>query len=150
MRMGKLDVFYNMMMLFMEHAMKRAVNMKLILYIFDQLSGLKINFHKSELFYLGKAKDMEQQYMKIMGCKSGVLPMRYPVHYRILRNTEWNHVESWFISKLGSWPSNLLSYGDRLVLINYVLTSMPIFMLLFLEIPKGARKRLNLFRSNFF
>ena len=44
----------------------------------------------------------------------------------------------------------LLSYGDRLSLINSVLTSLPMFMLSFLEIPKGVRKRLDMFRSRFF
>jgi hypothetical protein len=48
--------------LFMEHDLQKAVNMKLILCIFEQLSGLKINFHKSEIFCFGKAKDMEVQY----------------------------------------------------------------------------------------
>jgi hypothetical protein len=43
--------------LFMEHNLEKAVNMKLILCIFEQLSGLKINFHKSEIFYFGKAED---------------------------------------------------------------------------------------------
>jgi hypothetical protein len=42
-----------------------------------------------------------------------------------------------------------LSY-DHLVPINYVLSSLPMFMLSFLEIPKGVRKRLDLFRSRFF
>jgi hypothetical protein len=48
--------------LFIEHDLQKAVNMKLILCIFEQLSGLKINFHKSEFFCFGKAKDMEHQY----------------------------------------------------------------------------------------
>jgi hypothetical protein len=30
--------------------LERAKNMKLVLWAFEQLSGLKINFHKSELF----------------------------------------------------------------------------------------------------
>src|SRR3954470_18767274 len=52
--------------------------------------------------------------------------------------------------KLGCWQGKLLSYGDRLVLINSVLTSLPMFMLSFMEIPKGVRKRLDFFRSRFF
>ena len=36
--------------LFMEHDLDKAANLKLILSTFEQLSGLKINFHKSELF----------------------------------------------------------------------------------------------------
>lgn len=46
--------------------------------------------------------------------------------------------------------SGVLSYGDRLILINSVLTSLPMFMLSFLEIPIGVRKRLDFFRSRFF
>jgi hypothetical protein len=51
---------------------------------------------------------------------------------------------------LGSWIQNLLSYGDRLILINSVLTRLPMFMLYFLEIRVGVRKRLDFFRSQFF
>src|SRR4051812_24943604 len=36
-----------------------------------------------------------------------------------------------------------------LVLINSVLTSMPMFLLYFFEVPKGVRKRLDFFRSRF-
>jgi hypothetical protein len=81
------------------------------------------------------------------------LPFRYlgvPIHYRKLRNAEWNTVESRFVAKLGCWQGKLLSYGDRLVLINSVLTSLSMFMLSFLEIPVGVRKRLDFFRSGFF
>jgi hypothetical protein len=124
----------------MEHNLEKAVNMKLLLCIFDQLSGLKINFHKSEFFCFGKAKDKEQQYKQILECESGSLPVRYlgiPIHHRKLCNAEWNPVEGRFASKLGSRQSNLLSYWDRLVLITSVLTSLLMFMLSFLEIPVG-------------
>jgi hypothetical protein len=59
-------------------------------------------------------------------------------------------VEDRFEKKLGSRIGKLLSYGDRLILINFVLTSLPMFMLSFLEIPKGVRKTLDYFRSCFF
>jgi hypothetical protein len=73
--------------LFMEHDLAKVVNMKLILAIFEQLSGLKINFHKSELYYFGKAKDVENDYRTIFGCEIGTLPFIYlgiPIHYRKL------------------------------------------------------------------
>jgi hypothetical protein len=40
----------------MEHDLQKVVNMKLILCLFEQLSGLKINFHKSEIYCFGKAR----------------------------------------------------------------------------------------------
>ena len=45
--------------IFMEHNFEEAKNMKLLLTMFEQLSGLKINFHKSELFCFGEAKGVQ-------------------------------------------------------------------------------------------
>jgi hypothetical protein len=127
--------------------------MKLIMCIFEQLSGLKINFNKSEVFCFGNAKTAEEDYTNLFGCEAGSLPFKYlgiPIHFRKLKNGEWKAIEDRFEKKLASWLGKLLSYGDRLVLINSVLTSLPMFMLSFFEIPKGVRKRLDYFRSRFF
>jgi hypothetical protein len=54
--------------LFMENNMEQEKNMKLLLCAFEKLSGLKINFYKSELFCYGQAKEIEEQYMELFGC----------------------------------------------------------------------------------
>jgi hypothetical protein len=132
----------------MDHDLDKALNMKLILCIFEQLSRLKINFHKSEVFCFGKAKEVEDEYITLFGCPAGSFPFRYlgiPIDFRKLKNGEWKLVEDRFERKLASWLGKLLSYGDRLVLINSVLTSLPMFMLSFFEIPKGVLKRIDFF-----
>ena len=43
-----------------------------------------------------------------------------------------------------------LSTGGRLTLINSVLSSLPMYMMSFFEIPKGVRKKRDYFRSRFF
>ena len=43
--------------LFVKHNLEKARNLKLILSAFKQLSGPKINFLKSELFYFGETQD---------------------------------------------------------------------------------------------
>jgi hypothetical protein len=48
--------------LFMDHNFEQAKNMKLLLSAFEQLSGFKINFHKTEIFCFGEAKEHESQY----------------------------------------------------------------------------------------
>jgi hypothetical protein len=63
--------------IFMEHDLHKALNMKLILCIFEELSRLKINFHKSEVFCFGKAKDVENDYISLFGCEPGLFPFRY-------------------------------------------------------------------------
>jgi hypothetical protein len=46
----------------MEHGLHKSLNMELILSIFEQLCGLKITFHKSEVFCMDQAKEIVDQY----------------------------------------------------------------------------------------
>ncbi|WVZ85042.1 hypothetical protein U9M48_032004 [Paspalum notatum var. saurae] len=82
--------------LFMEHNLEQAKNMKIILRAFEKLSGLKINFHKGELFCYGEAKDFVEHYSQIFGCGVGNLPFRYlgiPMNHKRLSNKDWEQVE---------------------------------------------------------
>jgi hypothetical protein len=51
--------------LFMDHDLDKARNLKLILSAFEHFSGIKNNFHKRELFCFGKAQDEVNQYAKL-------------------------------------------------------------------------------------
>jgi uncharacterized membrane protein YebE (DUF533 family) len=56
--------------IFMEHNLEKALNMKLILCIFEELSGLKINFHKSEIFFVsGRQKKLRMIIKFFLGAK---------------------------------------------------------------------------------
>jgi hypothetical protein len=48
------------------HDFEKVVDMKLILCIFEQLSGLKINFHNSEIFVLEKLKSVRRTTKKYL------------------------------------------------------------------------------------
>ena len=139
--------------IFMEHDLAKARNMKLVLCLFGHLSGLKINFHKSELFYFGRTKDEQEAYKQLFGCELGSLPftsLGIPIHHRKLSNKEWKCIENRFGKKLNYWKGKLMSYGGRLILINSALTSMPMILLSFFEVPIGVWKRLDFYRSRFF
>jgi hypothetical protein len=43
---------------------------------FEKLFGLEINFHKSELFCFGLAREQGQEFVELFGCKEGNLPFR--------------------------------------------------------------------------
>jgi hypothetical protein len=80
----------------MEYDLEKAQNLKLILVAFEQLSGLKINFHKSELFCFGEAHNSVADYAELFGCGQGQFPIRYLgmlIHYRQLTLAEWKLVE---------------------------------------------------------
>ncbi|WVZ92700.1 hypothetical protein U9M48_038746 [Paspalum notatum var. saurae] len=111
--------------LFLDHDLDQAKNMKLVLCLFEQLSGLKINFYKSEIFCFGEAKEWESQYSNLFGCKKAI------------NNKDWKTIEERIERKLSNWKGKMLSFGERLVLLNSVLSSLPMFMLSFFEIPRG-------------
>jgi hypothetical protein len=104
--------------LFMDHNIEEETNLKLLLCAFEQLLRLKINFHKSELFCYGEAKEMEKQYTELFGCGLGQYPFRYlgiPMHHKRINNANWKIIEDKFEKRLSSWKGKLLSYGGRLV-----------------------------------
>jgi hypothetical protein len=71
--------------IFMDNDLEKAKNLKLLLSAFNQLSGLKINFHKSEIFLFGDAKNSEVVYSQLPGCQIGAYPFKYlgiPIHFR--------------------------------------------------------------------
>jgi hypothetical protein len=72
------------------------------------------------------------------------------MHHRQLLNSEWRKVEEQFQQKLSCWKAKYLSYGGRLVLLNSILSSLPMFMMSFFEIPKGVFENLDHFTSRFF
>jgi hypothetical protein len=63
------------------------------------------------------------------------------MHYRKLSNKDWK-IEERIEKKLSSWKGKYLSVGGRLVLINSVLSSLPMFMLSFFEVLKGVLEKL--------
>lgn len=88
--------------------------MKLLLSAFEQISGLKINFHKSKIFCFGGAKEYRIQYIVLFSCNPGTFPMRYlgiPIHYRKLTNADWSKVEERFEKRLSSWKGKNLLIG---------------------------------------
>jgi len=130
--------------IFIDHDIEQAKNLKLLLCVFEQLSGLKINFHKSELFCFGDVRDHEYQYSQLFGCNIGSYPFRYlgiPMHFRKLSNKDWKTVEDRIEKRLSGWKGKFLSVRGRLVQINYVLSSLPMFMLSFFEVPNRSPQK---------
>ena len=90
----------------MDHDIEKATNIKIILCAFEQLSGLKINFHKSEFFFvLDKLRRWNTITRNSLVVNLGYILFRYlgiPMHFRKLRNADWRIVEEKFEKKLSS------------------------------------------------
>ena len=72
------------------------------------------------------------------------------MRHRKLMNKDRKHVEERFQKRLSRWRSKMLSVEGMLVLIKSVLSSPPMFMISFFEIPREILKKLDYFRLRFF
>jgi hypothetical protein len=82
--------------MFMKHDIEKARTLKLIITASEQLSGLKISFHKSEFFCFGEAQDDANLYDKLISCVIGQFSISYLgilIHFWWLTIVECKHVE---------------------------------------------------------
>ena len=66
---------------------KSFINLKILLYCFEWLSGLKINYHKSEVLLFGYSQYDKERKANMLNCKLGGLPVKYlgiPVSNKVL------------------------------------------------------------------
>lgn len=67
------------------------------------------------------------------------------MHHRQLLNVDRRKIEDHVEKKLSCWKAKHLSYGGRLVLLNSMLSILPMFMMSFFELPKGVLKKLDFY-----
>jgi hypothetical protein len=114
----------------LENNVVKARNVKLLLYIYEQISRLKINFEKSEVLLIGGDNNLAVEYAEIFNCQIGMLPLRYmgvPIYARRLRVVDWAKLEEKSAKKLDIWQGGSLSIGGRVILINASLTNSSIY-----------------------
>jgi hypothetical protein len=58
----------------LENDVEKARNVNLLLYIYEQMSGLKINFEKSEVLLIGGDNNLALEYPDIFNCQIGMPP----------------------------------------------------------------------------
>jgi hypothetical protein len=78
--------------LFVDDNLESAKTLKWILSYFELMSGMRINYHKSELVAINPS-DMEavREFADIFGCPVGDFPIKYlgiPLHYQKLRRED--------------------------------------------------------------
>ncbi|KAH1242369.1 putative ribonuclease H protein [Glycine max] len=108
--------------------------MKSILRIFELVSGLKINYAKSQFGCLGKSLDWCREAANYLNCGQLEFPFSYlgiPVGSTSKSWEVWQPLISKFESKVAKWKQRCLSMGGRIFL-----TALPIYLLSFFKIPK--------------
>jgi len=123
--------------------------LRAILVMFENLSGLKVNYHKSMLVGINIVDSWLQEAASILSCKIGNIPFMYlglPIGGDARRLSFWDPVLDRLKSRLSEWKSRNLSYGGLLILLKSVMSSLPIYTLSFFQ----SSSRYNLFHRIYF
>ena len=118
---------------------------------FEAISGLKINLDRSEIFPVGRVDNVEELAFE-SGCKVGALPSYYlGLPLRAAHNSvaSWDRVEERFWKRLVMWKRQFISKGGRITLIRGTLSTIPIYYIFMLRMPRVVRLRLEKIQRDF-
>nr|GEU34439.1 reverse transcriptase domain, reverse transcriptase zinc-binding domain protein [Tanacetum cinerariifolium] len=124
-----------------------------ILDCFYQVSGLKINYHKSKLFGVGVPFEEVTLMASITGCNALVSPFNYlglPIDCNMALVKSWDPIYDKFSKRLSKWKASLISIGGRATLITSVLGAIGTYFFSLFPMPLLVNKKLESLRSKFF
>lgn len=139
--------------LFMEDDESSLANVKFILYCFEWMTGLRINYHKSDVYTFGLSESEQQRVANTLKCKVGEFPMIYlgiPVSDRHLGINCMREVPNKLRRRLQLWKSRNLTSGGRLILSNSSLSSLPIYTMGMYNLQEGIHQEMDSIRGSFF
>jgi hypothetical protein len=130
-------------------------NLKFLLMCFGDMSGLKINYHKSGVIVLGQPEEEQSRISNLLNFKHGAFPFMYSylslhIMDRKLILEQWLFLVRKLAGKIEPWLSKLLTFGGRLILSNACLDNLPIIAMGLFLLQDGIHARLYTFCSKFY
>jgi len=114
--------------------------LRAVLALFAEMSGLKVNFHKSLLVGINIGDSWLTEATSILNFKVGKITFLYlglSIGGDPRRLAFWEPMMNTIKTRQSGWQSRFISFGGRLVLLKSVLTSLPIYALSFFRSPSG-------------
>ncbi|XP_058733400.1 uncharacterized protein LOC131605010 [Vicia villosa] len=127
-------------------------SLKVLLRGFEQISSLKINFSKSNVFGVNIGDWLMNSTTSFLACKKGIIPFSFlgiVVGENPRRKKVWKKAIDNIKNRLSSWKGRNISIGGRVTLINAVLNAIPSFTFSFYKAPTKVLKEINRLESNF-
>jgi hypothetical protein len=111
-----------------------------VLLLFEEVSGLKVNFNKSLLTGVNIPSSWLSEAASVLNCKTGTIPFVYlglPIGGDATKLSFWKPVLDSITNILAAWNHKFLSFGGRLVLLKSVMSSLPVYFLSLFKAPTG-------------
>jgi hypothetical protein len=117
------------------------------------MSGLNINYQKSEIFVLEATIEKQREVADLFNCNIGSFPMKYlgvMLDKYYMSSSDFDYVYQKVEKRVPTWQSCLLSYGGKMILTESCLSSVPNYVMGVFHLKGEAHHRLETTRSNFF
>jgi hypothetical protein len=140
-------------MILIEPSTLGVANLKLLRLYFDNMSGLKINFSKSEVVVTGVSEEELLWVAEGLNYKLRSLPMKYlglPVSDKSLSVADWHFLTEKVGHRVEPWQGIFLASAGRLELTNSCLSSLPMFAMGLYLLHDSTHGAMNKSRSRFF
>jgi hypothetical protein len=137
----------------LQYSPENLRNIRLILSCYEVMSGMKINFEKSEIFTIGLTDEEQCLAANCLGCKIGAFPMKYlgmPVSSMKISKAQLSYVSDKTEKRLGTWQCEYLSSGGKSILIDSYLSSIPMYTMEVYQLYEGNFQRLDSIRARFY
>jgi len=115
-------------------------SIRALLMNFEHVSGLKVNFNKSILTRVNVSYSWLHEAALVLKFRVGAFLFVYlgmPIGCDSRRLDFWKPILNSIISRLSSWKSKFLSFDGRLILLKYVMSSLPVYFLSLFKAPAG-------------
>lgn len=139
-------------LLFIDSDPNSMRGLKRVLSCFELISGLKINYDKSNIYGFHEDQRMICDWSAILGCKVGTGQFKYlgtTIGLSPRRLNFWTPLINKIHNQLQSWNSSDLSVAGKLTLLKASLDSIPTYWLALFEIPKTTLNLIEKIRRDF-
>ena len=136
-----------------EGSTQDVANLKFLLLCFQQMSGLTINFDKSEVMVLGYPPVEAQAIADRLNCRLGSFPTTYlgiPISDSRLTVADLRPTVTRMQHRVEPWKGRWLSKAARVILINSSLASLLWFLMSFYSLHETLHQEVAKYQSRFF
>ncbi|XP_071728977.1 uncharacterized protein [Rutidosis leptorrhynchoides] len=138
--------------IFAHPSLQELTRKKHIMQVFFELSGLQMSAIKTTLYGIHVSRADMTSFSAIFQCNVGTFPLEYlgiPIGLSNNKIAMWELIVLKFKKKLAVWKGRCLSFRGRLVMVNAVISNLPLHYMSIYKAPIAIIKQLESFRRNF-
>lgn len=126
---------------------------KIVLTIFELLSGLKINYNKSFIYAPSSPPVLARSWASWLKCEADSIPFMHLgafIGASCKKKHFWKPLTKKITTSLSKWRCNTLLKPGRLIMINAVLDALPVYWMTLFNFPKGIIEDIERVKRRFY